>query len=196
VGANVGQYAKQLRGLGYQQRILSFEPTSSAYLELQREVSNDALWQLAPRMAIGAERGEVEINVSSDSDMSSILELEAETLTALPGSVVSGKERVPLETLDAVFTEFAGEANAPFLKVDTQGFEWPVLLGAEKVLSKFKGVQLELSLFPLYKGEKTFEEIGLWLRSKGFDPHLVIPGYFSRKLNRQMQIDIVFFKNQ
>ena len=50
------------------------------------------------------------------------------------------------------------------------------------------------SLVPLYRGEKTFEEIAAYLKAAGYDAHYIIPGYFSKKLNRQLQVDGVFFR--
>lgn len=77
IGANTGQYARAIRANGYSGRIISFEPLSHIRHELERHARSDAQWNIAPRMAVGAVVGEVEINVSGESDMSSILPLDA-----------------------------------------------------------------------------------------------------------------------
>lgn len=194
VGANIGQYSKSLRKGGYKGRIVSFEPTSAAHASITNTSIQDPKWQVAPQQAIGDMDGHVDINVSSDSDMSSILDLEESTVDTLPGSLVSEVENVPIFKLSSIFETYKNAANKTFLKVDTQGFEWQVLQGAEDILPQISGIQLELSLLPMYKGEQTFEKITGWLNERNFEPHLIIPGYFSRKLNRQMQVDIIFFR--
>ena len=41
-----------------------------------------------------------------------------------------------------------------FLKIDTQGYEFEVLQGAEKVLNRFQGILVEVSLIELYPDQK------------------------------------------
>jgi hypothetical protein len=56
VGANVGLYAKDLRGARYKGRIVSFEPLSSAYSHLLKNKKADASWE-AFNMALGDKEG-------------------------------------------------------------------------------------------------------------------------------------------
>jgi methyltransferase FkbM-like protein len=65
--------------------------------------------------------------------------------TAAPESAYEGKEIVPVKTLDAVAGQYLKDARAPFLKIDTQGFEWQVLDGARDTLPYIKGMLVELS---------------------------------------------------
>jgi FkbM family methyltransferase len=194
IGANQGQYSQSLRRAGYNNTIISFEPLSSMHDLLEPLSKSDVNWHIHERTCVGDEVGEVEINVSNSTDMSSILEIEADTLTALPKSNYVGKEKVAITTVAEVFGTYSSKYKNIFMKVDTQGFEWEVLQGAKKILPQLTGIQLELSLFSLYENEKTFEEITAWLKDQGFDPILVIPGYFSKKLMKQLQIDIIFIR--
>lgn len=59
VGANVGQYAARLRQGGWSGRIVSFEPLPDAHATLEAAAAPDALWEVAPRMALGASTGTV-----------------------------------------------------------------------------------------------------------------------------------------
>lgn len=196
IGANVGQYAQRMRLAGFTGKIISFEPISSNVKHIANLASADPKWEIAPRMAIGAEDGHVEINLSQNNDMSSILNIEKATLKALPKGKYVGKEKVAVKTLDTIFDQFATKSDKVFVKVDTQGFELPVIQGSQEMMAsgKILGWQLELSLMPLYHNEPTFEEIVTYLKKVGYDTHYIMQGYFSKKINRQLQIDGIFFK--
>ena len=45
VGANTGQYSQGLRKAGFKGRIISFEPASLAYHDLEKRASRDKNWQ-------------------------------------------------------------------------------------------------------------------------------------------------------
>lgn len=194
VGANVGQYAGYLRTAGYGGRIVSFEPLADAHAALSRRAAGDAGWTVAPRMALGASEGEIEINVSGDRDMSSLLPMRAEILAVSPTSRTVAREKVRLATLDSVFDDYARADDRVLLKIDTQGYERQVLDGAARSLPRLAGLQLELSLVPLYEGETTWLAMIEELARHGFEPRLIIPGYFDRHLERLLQVDGVFFR--
>ncbi|OYV05411.1 MAG: methyltransferase, FkbM family domain protein [Verrucomicrobiales bacterium VVV1] len=196
VGANVGQYAQNLRKARYKGRIVSFEPLAQNHQLLEKLAASDPKWEIAPRMALGSADGEVLMNVSQSNDMSSILPVAEVMLAALPKSRTVETESVPLKKIDTIFSSHVSPGEKLFVKVDTQGFEMPVLEGAVEAMGsgRIAGWQLELSMVPLYTGEKTYEEIIAYLKEKGYETHFIIPGYFSKKLMRQLQIDSVFFK--
>jgi FkbM family methyltransferase len=194
VGANVGQYAAMLREGGFGGRIVSFEPLAEAHATLARRAAADRSWQVAPRMAIGARDGEVELEVSAESDMSSILP-QSELLQKIsPSSAVLGRERVPIARLESAAQPYLAPEDRIFLKIDTQGFEPQVLEGAGSLMVRLCGLQLEMSLVSCYEGEVGFRAMLDRLAAAGFEPYLFIPGYFERKLGRQLQLDGVFMR--
>src|SRR5579862_2380847 len=67
VGANTGQFGRELRQLGYRGRIVSFEPLSAAWAKLKDASNNDPMWEVSPRCAIGSEDGEIEIHIAGNS---------------------------------------------------------------------------------------------------------------------------------
>jgi FkbM family methyltransferase len=194
VGANVGQYAAMLREQGFGGRIVSFEPLAAAHAALDRRAAADARWQIAPRLAIGDRDGEVELEVSAESDMSSILPQSDLLRKISPSSTVLRRERVPLARLEAAAQPYLEPGDRIFLKIDTQGFEPQVLAGAGSLLARLSGLQLEMSLVPCYEGEVGFRAMLDRLAAAGFEPYLFIPGYFERKLGRQLQLDGVFMR--
>jgi FkbM family methyltransferase len=194
VGANVGQYGQRLRDWGYAGRIVSFEPLADAHAALTRRAAGDPDWIVAAPCAIGAAGGEVEIQRSAESDMSSILP-QSDLLRRLsPSSAIQGIERVPLRRLDDIAPAYLQSAERPFLKIDTQGYEPAVLDGALDFIPRLVGIQLEMSLLPLYREETGFQAMLERLQALGFELHLVLPGYFARKLARQVEIDGVFIR--
>ena len=194
VGANVGQYALRLRAVGYAGRIVSFEPLPEAHAELTRRAAADPAWQVAPRMAIGERDGEVEIEVSAESDMSSILPQSALLRRISPTSAVIRRERVPVARLDEIAPAWLQRDDEVVLKIDVQGYEPQVLEGAGALLRTLRGIQLEMSMVPCYEGERGFRETIDYLEAAGFELYLLLPGYFERKLARQLQVDGVFVR--
>jgi FkbM family methyltransferase len=194
VGANRGQYGARLREAGYRGRIVSFEPLAEAHAALARRAAGDRGWQVAPRTALGERDGEVEIEVSAESDMSSILAQSPLLRDVSPSSTVVGQQTVPLRRLDGTAGSYLTSDDRSFLKIDTQGYEPQVLAGAGALLDRLLGIQLEMSLVPIYDGEQDFRTTFDQLTAAGFEPYLLLPGYFERKLARQLQVDGVFMR--
>jgi len=80
--------------------------------------------------------------------------------------------------------------------VDTQGYEPQVLDGAEALLPRLIGIQLEMSLLPIYEGERDYLTMIQRLAGAGMTLQLVLPGYFERKLGRMLEIDGVFVREE
>lgn len=196
VGANTGQYAGWLRKAGWRGPIVSFEPASAAHAELVRAAATDPDWTVAQRMALGRAESEATLHVSNESDMSSLLPMRDDFLATSPTSREIATETVRVRSLDSVFPEYADERDRVLLKIDTQGSEAAVLDGARKTLPRLAGIQIELSLVCLYEGESGWRAMLDRLSDVGFEPHLVIPGYWSRHLGRMLQFDAVLFRSE
>jgi len=196
IGANIGQYAGELRKLGYGGDIVSFEPLSSAHAQLSAASAGDARWTIAPRVAIGAEDGEVKINIAGNSVSSSVLDMLANHADAAPESRYTGQESVPVARLDSIAAPYLKRDTRLFVKVDTQGYEAAVLAGAPATLARAQGVQLELSLLPLYAGQMLFEAIIAQMRTAGFEIWTLWPGFADPATDRMLQIDALFVRSE
>jgi FkbM family methyltransferase len=194
VGANVGQYATRLRQGGWPGRIVSFEPLPTARVTLEQVAASDPLWEVTPPMALGASAGTVTLNVSPESDMSSTLPFLPEMAGLLDSAAYTGTVTVPLARLDGVFDQYAGGDDRVLLKVDTQGTESAVLEGASGILDRIRGIQLELSIVPVYQGERSYLDMIATLKGLGFEPALFIPGYFNHRTARLISMDGVFLR--
>lgn len=192
VGANQGQYAGDLRSLGYDGPILSFEPVRSTYTQLVHRCADDPSWQ-ALNLALGSETGSATINVAANEGASSsLLPMLDRHSAAAPEADYVRTESVQVRRLDDVLAE-RGAPQRAFLKVDTQGFERSVLDGAGELLgSALVGVQLELSLVPLYDGAPLYDEMLERLLSAGYRLAWVDPGFADPRTGELLQFDAAF----
>jgi FkbM family methyltransferase len=195
VGANTGQYAESLREAGYAGQILSFEPLSAAHAQLIARSAHDPNWVVAERAAVSDRDGEIEINISANSVSSSILPMLSTHLASAPGSHYVGAERVPTVMLDNVQSRLVAAAEHIFLKIDTQGHEMAVLAGARHFTERIQGVQIEMSLVPLYEGQALMMEIIQELSARQFELWGLIPGFLDMSTGRQLQVDGIFFRS-
>ena len=191
VGANVGQYAQGLRKDSYAGWIASFEPVAAAYEELATIASKDARWKVF-NMALGDNEGLANINVSQSLVFSSILpQLPAATTFSSEAQVVRS-ESVRIARLDDIFAELP-KSKAAFLKIDTQGYERQVLLGANERLSSFLGVQMELPIMHLYEGTWKFHEAVAYMSDLGFEISNIMPvNYDQADTVSLVEVDCIF----
>ena len=196
VGANAGQYAQSLRRSGYRGRIVSFEPLRDAWEHCVALAHRDPRWAIAPRMALGARDDQIEIHVSNNSVSSSILPMHERHRLAAPDSSYVGRESVDLRRLDGVAGSFLGHASRPFLKIDTQGYEGEVLAGASEVVQSLRGIQMEMSLTPLYDGSPSCDQLLEMMRSWGFAPWAILPAFIDQQSGRMLQVDGLFFRER
>jgi len=194
VGANAGQFGRLVRSAGYRGRIVSFEPLSVARKLLEAEIRSDPLWQMAPQMAIGSDDGEIEIHIAGNSYSSSVLPMLDAHRSAAPDSAYVEKERVPLRRLDAVASGYLDPDAVLFLKIDTQGYEDKVLQGAPGLLQRAAGLQIEMSLVPLYEGQLLYVELDARLRALGFDLWSLAPAFVDPRNGRMLQMDATYFR--
>ncbi len=195
VGANTGVYADSLFNHGFKGRIVSFEPLTQAYDQLLAKAEKNELWQVAERCALGDIEGEIEMNISANLESSSILPMLSACEQAAPDARYHGKETVLVKKLDSVSEIYLKGANSPFLKLDVQGFEDRVLAGAKETLPKIKGIQIELSLVPLYDKQKLWRELIDEITVRGFELHGLLPGFSDPKTEQILQMDGVFFRS-
>jgi FkbM family methyltransferase len=196
VGANDGGFARGLRAAGYSGDIVSFEPLQEAHSRLTRAAAGDARWHVMSRMALGDSDGIVQVNIAGNSTSSSILPMRAAHRDAAPASQYVGAENVDLRRLDALSHPALDRARAVHLKVDTQGFEMPVLLGATGLLPRVCSMQLELSLVSLYEGQALYRSVIDWVAEKGFELCGVVPGFVDERSGRMLQMDGLFARPQ
>lgn len=164
VGANAGQFASELRAIGYRGHIVSFEPIPEVYRQLSDAFASDPKWT-GYNVALGSETKQTSIHVHAMSVMSSLLESTASQANAQT-------QTIEVKRLDDIIdrvTDHVNEAKL-FLKMDTQGYDLEVFKGGQRSILRVRGLQSELSVQPLYRGMphydaslRTYEEAGFEL---------------------------------
>lgn len=194
VGANSGQYAQENFKLGFNGKIISFEPLRKVYLELEKKTKKNSNWY-SYNFALGDVNEEVEINVSENTFSSSILDILPSHVTSAPDSKFVNKERITVKKLDQVFEDVVDKNETVLLKIDVQGYEKQVLEGSLQSLEKIKGIQVEMSVEELYQGEMIFSEMISYLSKKGFSLSSLENGFYNEKTGKLLQVDGIFFRN-
>jgi FkbM family methyltransferase len=192
VGANEGQWARELRAEGYKGTIVSFEPLSAAYARLTQAARADAAW-IVHRRALGDHDGEGRLNVAGNAGASSSLLTMAESHErAAPDSRYIAQEIVPVSRLDALELP-AGKRL--MLKLDVQGAERAVLAGAQATLERVRIIECELSLVELYGGQALMGELVQWLGGMGFALWGLRPGLADGVRGQLLQADGLFVRD-
>ena len=179
VGANRGQYRDLLRGkVGYRGRIVSFEPIAMVAAGLrERAAAEDPEWEVHD-LALGAANEERKLNVMRADDFSSFLSPTGAAVNDgfARSNVVESVEPVIVRRLDDLVAR--GLCVGPggvWLKLDTQGWDLEVMRGAAKTLDTVSGLQIELSVLPIYEAMPDYLTALAELRRLGFGIVALVP---------------------
>lgn len=188
VGANAGQYALHLRKAGFRGLIHSYEPLPEAFKELSSRCRRDPAWR-AFQLAV-TEHGEpVKLRVSENDEASSILEMGRRLEGGREFHIVSTIE-VGSTTLDAILE--AAPRCPTMLKIDTQGYEDRVLAGGARRLGTVELLEIELSLFEVYRGQKLWREMDAVLLAAGFELASLVEGFQDERTGELLQVDAIY----
>lgn len=196
IGANAGQFSLEIRKKGYNGKIVSFEPLTSARKKLIACSLKDKNWLVHEQAAIGDHNGFIDINISKNSVSSSLLPMLRSHSDAESNSVYIGSETTPIITLDSVADTYLNNSSNCFIKIDTQGSEAQVLDGAINILKVAKGILCELSLVPLYEGQYLWKEIIERLEKEGFILWSLQKAFTDKRNGRTLQMDAVFLRKK
>lgn len=190
IGANRGQFGKELYHYGYQQKILSFEPLSSVYQDLKEAASYHPQWYVYDRCCVGDSEKEVVIHQSRLVGNSSTLPIK-KTKYNVQGSDYLNEELVNQISLASLNEHVLLKAsNNVFIKLDIQGSEHFVLSRVKDTTFNIVGFYIELSLVKLYEKQEDYLFICQQLKELGYD--LVYITYESIRNDRMIQFNGVF----
>ena len=197
VGANTGQYAGMLRNsVGYQGLIISFEPDPGSADLLRKQARNSTNW-LVEECAISSANGHAMFNIMSGSKFSSLSKPRHDKFSGLEGlNTTRHSVRVKTERLDTALARLQKKYSFehPFLKMDTQGYDYLIVDSARDCMGKFVALQSELSVVPLYESCRDFRDALKLYEECGFELSALIPnnsGHFPKLL----EVDCVMVRS-
>jgi FkbM family methyltransferase len=163
VGANIGQTVRRIRKFLPLSVIHSFEPVPSSFEKLCTNTQGFTNLTVN-HAAVGAKPGSIEIIENTSSVMSSIL-----PLGPAGWGVEKSRHKVTVQSVDS-YSSFHQIEFIDMLKIDTQGYEMEVLLGASEMMQRGQIglVYLEVIISDLYKDMAPFDEVLKFLREKQF----------------------------
>jgi FkbM family methyltransferase len=194
VGANEGHYGAELRERGFGGRIVSFEPISAVFAKLEARSRADCSWDCY-RLGVGNCDGNLTISVSVASVFSSFKAPSDYTRGKFVGAKEERRETVPVVRLDSFLADHPVYLDEAFLKIDTQGFEKEVLLGAGSLLERFRGVQLELPIRQLYADQDKWIPMVEWMAKRGFGVAMAKENGFDWDAMRLLELDVLFMRD-
>jgi len=170
VGANEGQFARQISKFYPNAKLYCFEPLEKPFQELLAWARGQKDRVRCFQTALGDHAGEGEMHLHEQHTPSSSLLAATDACHRLyPQTQSERMTRIQISTLDAEIDELLDSMPRDILlKLDVQGFEDRVLRGAGRVLSQCRAVVLEVCLDPLYEEQATFYELAQLLHEAKF----------------------------
>ncbi len=169
IGANIGQFARQMRSEFPRARVYCFEPVPEPFEKLSTWASRQNGAVTVHNVAIGDEPGTVEMFHHVRFSQSSSILPTTETSHRLY-EVTRHQQIVNVEvvTLDDIVERLDPPPEPELLvKSDVQGYEDRVIRGGTATLRRARACVVEASLDPLYEGQAQFEQLVTQLTDLG-----------------------------
>jgi FkbM family methyltransferase len=162
IGANLGQTIVKVKKIFPDSYVHSFEPSKICFRKITQDYGNVENVFLNNK-AIGIAKGSLEFNEYSWSALNSFFK------RAYTKSEIIDTYLVDIVSID----DYCSENNIPYinlLKTDTEGFEFNVLQGANKMMlqNKVQFVFVEIFFHENYIGQSSFSDILNYLSNNGF----------------------------
>jgi FkbM family methyltransferase len=134
IGANIGYImAIAAHLVGRKGQVHSFEPVPNLFIQLQKICNRNSYYQIYPnKYALGDNNSTIQINISEvDNSLSTVVS------GLLDPHLIHRTISVPLIRFDD-YVEQHGLNKISFVKIDAEGFEFPIIKGMEKTLRQFR----------------------------------------------------------
>lgn len=167
VGANQGQFACAVKRFFPQAVVHSFEPVPETFEKLSANTKQIAGIQVY-NFGLGSVSGKIDFYQNEHSHASSALPISDFQKTELPETAKTRMITVPVKRLDDLGISVKEAEGSVLLKLDVQGYEKHVLLGATDFLKGVDYLLFEASFVSMYEGEPLFDEMHALVSEMGF----------------------------
>jgi FkbM family methyltransferase len=152
IGANCGDFTKKLLNTT-NAKIIAFEPMPKSFSSLKSIEDEFPNRVIAVNKAVGSENGSLELLYNMEFLEHASFLNEANSIP-----YINNYEKISVEvvTLDTFFIN--SNEYVDYLKIDVEGFEWDVLIGAKNIIQKQrpKFIQIEFNWHHLFSGKTMF----------------------------------------
>jgi len=160
IGANIGYYAILESKTAKKGEVYAIEPVSENFKLLKENIIANYLKNCHPkRLAIGEKAGNSQINIYKKKNWSSFN-------STLPSEIVK-KEKVPVETLDGFVQKYL-KKSPTFIRMDVEGHELPILLGAKKILKTAEKLRIMIEIHPHFLKDNGIKKFLTILETNNF----------------------------
>ncbi|MDE3198390.1 MAG: FkbM family methyltransferase [Acidobacteriota bacterium] len=190
VGANVGYISAVAAScVGKSGEVHGFEPLPECFNRLER------LRELNPEfpfffnnVALGKEEGVLPISYNPDGD--------SRNATLVPGKQSPATKQVPVRRLDEyAATQISSPERIRLIKIDVEGFEFPVLQGFEGFLKSHQPqIVCEIKPWELKKLGATIGEFDRFMKSFGYRSYVITQMDTPIDLAKLDDMEVVVFR--
>ena len=170
VGANEGQFAKEISQVFHDAHVYCFEPASEPYEKLRAWSATQNGTVDSYNYALGDTEGTIDMfHHTEHSPSSSILKTTEACEKLYPFTSQQNLIQIKLTTLDNMTLNHLGPiASKILIKLDVQGYEDRVIRGGIETFRKASACILEISLDNLYEKQASFKDIVILLDDIGY----------------------------
>lgn len=192
IGANAGWFSQKCLRMIENIKVISFEPADDLFQTLTKASFDEPRWQIV-RAAVGDEAGQAILHIDTrDGVFNSLNAANPEFSEQYKQLKFKEDQTVDVVTLDGFFVEQGLNIHENvLLKIDTQGHDYKVLLGASLSLKRAKAVIVELPFQNIYDNTDSYKDILKLMDEAGFDIYSLSPISIDA-MGRLIEVDCFF----
>lgn len=161
IGANIGIHSLTAAHSNARIEIFSFEPEPTNYQDLIKNISVNNFLNVRPfKIGLGNYCGNNLMNINEGRN-------KGKHSLKVDFKEFGTKINIPLTQLDRFVENIDGDCL--LIKIDVEGFEKEVILGAKQVIDKTKNSVLIIELLIETNGDENCKEIVILLKKYGFE---------------------------